>query len=52
MLFQSSANIFGDDKIEIFDSNSKEWSLIWEFYINNRNIGDLLGVIKHVDKIN
>ena len=45
-------NIFGDDKIEILDSNSKEWNLIWEFYINNRNIGDLLGVLKYVDKMN
>jgi hypothetical protein len=45
-------NIFGDDKIEILGSNSKEWNLIWEFYINNRNIGDLLGVLKYVDKMN
>lgn len=43
--------IFGDDKIEILASDSKEWNLIWEFYINNRNISDLIGLLEYIDKI-
>jgi len=41
----------GNDNIEIMSSDSDEWKLIWEFYLNNRNIADLLGVLKLVDKL-
>src|SRR3989338_2080120 len=45
-------DILGEDNIEILASNSQEWNLIWEFYLNNRNIADLLGVLKNIDKLN
>ena len=44
-------DILGEDNIEILASNSQEWNLIWEFYLNNRNIADLLGVLKNIDKL-
>ena len=44
-------DILGEDNIEILASNSQEWNLIWEFYLNNRNIDDLLGVLKNIDKL-
>ena len=44
-------DILGEDNIEILASNSQEWNLIWEFYLNNRNISDLLGVLKNIDKL-
>ena len=45
-------DILGEDNIEILSSNSQEWNLIWEFYLNNRNVADLLGVLKNIDKLN
>ena len=44
-------DILGEDNIEILASNSQEWNLLWEFYLNNRNIADLLGVLKNIDKL-
>ena len=45
-------DILGEENIEILASNSPEWNLLWEFYLNNRNIADLLGVLKNIDKLN
>ena len=44
-------DILGGENIEILASNSQEWNLLWEFYLNNRNIADLLGVLKNIDKL-
>lgn len=44
-------DILGEENIEILASNSQEWNLLWEFYLNNRNIADLLGVLKNIDKL-
>lgn len=44
-------DILGEGNIEILASNSQEWNLLWEFYLNNRNIADLLGVLKNIDKL-
>jgi len=49
---KEAGDIFGDTNVEILTSDSKEWNLIWEFYLNNRNIADLLGVLKNIDKLN
>jgi hypothetical protein len=49
---KEAKDIFGEDKIEILAADSTEWNLIWEFYLNNRNIGDLLSVLKNIDKLN
>jgi len=45
---KEAGDIFGDTNVEILTSDSKEWNLIWEFYLNNRNIADLLGVLKNM----
>src|SRR3989344_9541777 len=49
---EEAKEIFGEEKVEILSSDSTEWNLIWEFYLNNRNIADLLGVLKNIDKLN
>lgn len=49
---KEARDIFGDANVEILASNSQEWNLVWEFYLNNRNIADLLGVLKNIDKLN
>lgn len=49
--YKEAQDIFGKGKVEFLEPNSKEWALIWEFYINNRNISDLLGVLKYLDKV-
>lgn len=38
-------DIFGEENIEIMESTSQEWQLIWKFYVNNRSIADLMGVL-------
>jgi hypothetical protein len=48
---KEAKDIFGDANVEILPSNSREWNLIWEFYLNNRNIADLLSVLKNIDKL-
>ena len=50
--YKEAINILGEDKIDVLSNNSKEWELIWEFYQNNKNISNLLGVLKLVDKLN
>lgn len=46
---QEAKEIFGDG-LEIVPHNSEEWRLIWEFYLNNSNIIDLIGTLRIVDK--
>lgn len=47
---QEAKDIFGDS-LEILPVDSEEWKTIWEFYLNNRNIGDLIGALRLMDKI-
>jgi hypothetical protein len=49
---KEAKEIFGEDNIEILASSSPEWNLIWEFYLNNKNIADLLSVLKNIDQFN
>jgi hypothetical protein len=44
-------NIFGDN-LEIWSKDKQEWKIIWSLYEVNRNIRDLISVIKLVDKHN
>lgn len=46
---KEAKEIFGDN-LEVLPSNSQEWQLIWQYYETNRNMRDLIGVLKLVDK--
>lgn len=49
---REAKEILGDGKVETMASNSEEWKLVWQFYETNRNIADLLGVLKIAEKLN
>lgn len=48
---EEAKKIFGDN-LEVWESNKEEWKCLWRFYETNRNIKDLIGVIKLIDKHN
>lgn len=42
-------NIFGDN-VEIWGSDDEKWKLVWNFYQINKNIGDLISIMKNAEK--
>lgn len=48
---REAQEIFGN-RLEIMPSSSQEWRLIWQFYETNKNIANLLGALKIIEKYN
>ena len=49
---KEAKEIFGEDKVEVMQSDSKEWQAVWQISKNNRTIADLIGVLQLINKLN